>query len=453
MSAPSEEVLFGWGRANHARSLVYRPRRPEDVTAALRDARRRGLTVTHRGAGQSYGDAALNQGGAVLETTGLDRILDYDPRAGRVKAEAGVTIDRLWRQVLPDGWWPPVVPGTGRPTLGGCLAMNVHGKNHVRAGSFGEHVRSVTLLDPAGDVVELESGEPGFDRIVGAQGTSGTILAMEIDLRSVASGYLRVEARTAPSLGPALAALRELSDTHEHAVAWVDCFADGSGLGRAELHGASHLGRDHPRAGEGLTVEEQLSHGRMPGIVPVRRLAPLLRWAVDDFGIRSLNRAKYAHARLRHPSSRLEPHAAFHFLLDAVPGWNEAYGPGGLLQYQLFVPEPHAEDVFRAALRRQHGRGVVSYLGVMKRHRPDPFANDYSVDGYSLALDFPVRRGRLGDLMELLADFDRLQERVGGRVYAAKDAVSRLGRPPSGGDPDRFSSNLLRRWRRSRRGG
>jgi len=447
MSAPSREMLFGWGRANHARSLVYRPSGPDEAAEAVRDARRRGLTVAHRGAGQSYGDAALNQGGAVLQTVGLDRILHYDPEGGRIRAEAGVTVDRLWRHVVADGWWPPVVPGTSRPTLGGCLAMNVHGKNHMGAGSFAEHVRWVAVLGPDGEVEEHTRDVAGLDGVAGAQGTSGTILALEIELKRVNSGYLGVEARTAASLDATLQELDTLAGAHEHAVAWVDCFSAGDTLGRAELHAASDLDREHPRADEGLSVEEQAPDPRALGLLPRDRLASVLRLAVCDPGIRALNRAKYVHARAAHPSSHLEPRASFHFLLDYVPGWRRAYGPAGLMQYQFFVPEARAGEVFRRALQLQHERDVVSYLGVLKRHREDPFPAGYSVDGYSLALDFPVGR-RLTDLMGLLREYDRLQEWAGGRIYAAKDSMSRLGAVPPGGD-EVYSSNLLRRWKRT----
>ena len=63
------------------------------------------------------------------------------------RPEPGLTIEGLWRRTIQDGYWPAVVPGTMHPTLGGCLSMNVHGKNNYRAGPFGDHV------------VELRSGD------------------------------------------------------------------------------------------------------------------------------------------------------------------------------------------------------------------------------------------------------------------------------------------------------
>lgn len=447
---PRREVLCGWGGANRAVSWVYRPRSAEEVAEAATDARRRGLTIAHRGAGQSYGDAALNEGGAVLVLQGLDRVLEFDPEAGVVRAQAGVTIDRLWRTGIEAGWWPAVVPGTSRPTLGGCVGMNVHGKNHFRTGSFGEHLRSLTVLSPEGEVRRLTPEDPAFARQVGGQGLQGTILEVEVRLGRVGSGYLAVEARSAGGLEEAMDVLDRLAAEHEYAVAWIDCFARGGSLGRGELHGASNLPPGHPRAAEAMSVQAQVPGPRAAGVLPRRWMSAVLRLLANDPGMRALDLAKSVHARVRHPSTYLEPHARFHFLLDYVPDWKRAYGAGGLLQYQLFVPETDARAAFREALELQQRTGIVSWLGVLKRHRRDPFASNYSVDGYSLALDFPVREARLGALTDLLAAFDDLLEAAGGHVYAAKDAVSRLGRPPAASDA--YQTNLSRRWGRNRPG-
>lgn len=450
MIAPRETVLYGWGMANHARSLTYRPRTTGEVREALEDARRRSVTVAHRGAGQSYGDAALNQGGAVLLLEGLNRILGFVPSEGRIRAQAGVTIEQLWRRVVGDGWWPPVVPGTSRTTLGGCLAMNVHGKNHVQAGSFGEHVRAITVLTPELEMRRLERGDAEFAWHVGAMGLHGTILELELELTPIRSGYLEVHARAAAGLSEALALLRDLEEAHDFTVGWVDCFAGRGARGRGEVHAASYLPAGHALEDLGLSPAAQTPPERLLGIVPRRRVASLLGPVLSDPGIRSVNAAKYRIASLVRPSTYAQLHASFHFLLDYLTGWRRAYLPGGLLQYQFFVPEDEAEDVFEEALRLQRDGGPTSYLGVLKRHRVDPFPSNYSVDGYSLALDFAVRRKSVPGLMSLVRTFDSLQREAGGRVYAAKDAVSRLGALPDDIAPG-YSSNLVRRWRANAR--
>ena len=71
----------------------------------------------------------------------------------------------------------------------------------------------------------------------------------------------------------------------------------------------------------------------------------------------------------------------------------------------------------------------------MKRHTPEDSTATYCLDGYSLALDFPVGRGeRFGRLMRLCRSLDRIVHEEGGRIYAAKDSVS-VGKLPERRDP------------------
>ena len=443
---PALDVLQGWGGVHQGRSFVYRPKNIEEVGAALRDASGRGLSVAHRGSGYSYGDLAVNEGGAVIETRGLRGIVAFDPLVGEVRAYSGTTIEELWSETLGDGWWPPVVPGTMKVTLGGALAVNIHGKNHWATGCFGEHVSAVTMLGGDGELRTLTaaSDRNEFARVVGALGLSGTILDVTLRLQRVHSGLLEVETVATRSLAETLEALEAGADAWTHAVAWIDCFPRRARAGRGVLHFAVDLPADHARAGAAMAETSQGLPERVLGLVPRRHVWVALRALLHDAGIRALNVGRYATARTRLGRRSLEPHARFHFLLDSMPGWERAYHPHGLVQYQLFVPRAAASYALAEALRLQATTGAYAYLGVVKRHRADPFPNSYMMDGFSLALDFPVRPLRLDRLVRLFRSYDALLSEVGGSIYAAKDGVSR-GRLPEFRHP-LFSSNLVRRW-------
>ncbi len=448
------EMLTGWGMANRARSTVYRPLNAEEVAASITEAVEKGLSVAARGGGLSYGDAALNQGGAVLDLRGLNRILELDPHRGVVRAEAGVTIEALWASALPHGWWPAVVPGTMKATLGGCVAMNVHGKNHVGAGAVGRWVQGLGLVTGNGEERRLDRGvvaedsdvwSLGVDDVVGAQGLTGTITDVTLSLRRVHSGFLDVEGRPTSSLEETFEALDRGAREADYVVAWIDC--TGSKPGRGVIHSAWYLPPDHQLSGQAMDAEAQRLPSRLAGVLPRRHAWMALRPLTNGPGIRTLNAGKYVTARAGGVRRYRQTHAAFHFLLDYMPGWKRAYGADGLLQYQLFVPGDAARDAFAAVLAQQRSSGVRSFLGVMKRHTPEEGAAGYPLDGYSLALDFAVGRGEhYVRLMRLLRSLDQIGRDHGARVYAAKDAVS-VGRLP--GRRDRvFSSNLVRRWER-----
>jgi len=67
-------------------------------------------------------------------------------------------------------------------------------------------------------------------------------------------------------------------------------------------------------------------------------------------------------------------------------------------------------------------RGLPSFLGVTKRHRPDRFLLSHAVDGFSLALDFKITERNRARLAGMLSEFDQIVLDGGGRFYLAKNS-------------------------------
>ena len=98
------------------------------------------------GMGRSYGDVCLLKDGNLLLTTGMNRLIDFDPESGLLTAEGGVTLAQILDFSVPRGFFLPVSPGTKYVTLGGAIANDIHGKNHHVAGTFGSHVTQFELV-------------------------------------------------------------------------------------------------------------------------------------------------------------------------------------------------------------------------------------------------------------------------------------------------------------------
>lgn len=417
--------LDNFGHSIQTLAYLFRPTRVEDLADLFQRAARAGLTIALRGAGRSYGDAALNAGQVVLDLRRMNRILDWNPETGVIRVEPGVTLQQLWQYTLEDGWWPPVVSGTMAPTLGGALAMNIHGKNNWHAGTLGEHVLEFTALLPTGETVTCRPDHNAdlFYSLIGGAGLLGVFTSITLQLKRLQSGNVRVHAWATPNLKTMLADLDTFKAEHNYIVGWVDTTHPA---GRGQIHGADYLTAEaDPHPARTLRVDYQILPDTFFGLLPKSSLWLLMQFLMNNPGAAFTNTAKYLlSATLEHRQQYVQSLVAFNFLLDYVPNWERAYGRHGLIQYQTFVPLATAPDAYLAMLRLTQKRGRPAYLGVTKRHRPDQFLLTHAVNGYSFALDFKVTGGRgRAQLQSLANELNQIALQAGGRFYFAKDST------------------------------
>ncbi|MDX1413836.1 MAG: FAD-binding oxidoreductase [Candidatus Promineifilaceae bacterium] len=428
LSLENLETVSAWGGASDGVSYVYRPTTVDQLYELLILAKESGRSLGLRGGGNSYGDAALNNENILLDMRRMNRILMWDPENGIIKLEPGVTISQLWQYALEDGWWPPVVTGTSKTTIGGCVAMNVHGKNAYQVGPIGDHILDFELMLPSGEIITCSRDENRelFFAAVGGFGMLGIFTAISLQLKRVYSGLLEVQTQTQPDLEGMFTYFEEYVDQSDYIVGWIDSFTRGSALGRGDVHRANYLAPGADLApSQTLRLDNQHLTPNMFGIVPRSIIWIMMRPFMNNLGTALINMAKYQAGRLGGSKRFRQPHAAFHFLLDYVPDWKNAYGPGGLIQYQPFIPKETAHDAFADLLRLCQRRGLPNYLTVFKRHRPDEFLMTHSLDGFSLAMDFRITDDRRSRVASLARELDEIVLAAGGRFYFAKDSTLR----------------------------
>lgn len=422
------EKVEAWGRASSSVGYVFRPSVVDELAELFVVARRLGLTVGFKGGGNSYGDAFSNSEQIVLDTSRLNRILAWEPDSGRVTVEPGVTMTQLWRYVLQDGWWPPIVTGTAKTTVGGNAAMNTHGKNGWRKGTFGDHVLEFELLMPSGETIVCSREENAdiFHAAIGGAGLLGCFTSLTLQMTRIYSGLLNVEAVARPNLDGLIEYFDEHVDRSDYIVGWVDAFAKGSNIGRGEIHRADYLAEGEDRyPAQTMRLDAQGVPDTLFWFVPKSALWRFARPLTNNLGFRMVNAAKYFMAVRNEGHTYRQSHVAFHFLLDYMPNWKYSYGPDGLIQYQVFLPKETAAEGFKQIFRTCQRKGRPNYLSVLKRHRPDDFLMTYSLDGYSMAMDFKITRRNRAEIVKLTRELDGIVLEAGGRFYFAKDSTLR----------------------------
>lgn len=397
-----------WGLYPEVSGTVWSPGNEAEARQVV--IGREGLSP--RGNGRSYGDASL--GRRMLSGLALEEVFELDPEKGTLRCSAGLLLDEILLRIVPKGFFLPVTPGTRLVSLGGAIGGDIHGKNHHVDGSFSAFVEHMDVMTGDGRTITCSATENPdlFRATCGGMGLTGFILEATIRLKPITSAYIRQRSIKCADLDDLFSKFEEYKDA-TYNVAWIDLMAKGRHQGRSVL-----LLGEHADVAElkGTKAKDPLRpHGKVklkvPFFFPGFALSPftvkIFNWL---YNLKSDGSGKPSYVH----------YAPYFHPLDAVGDWNKIYGKRGFVQYQFVVPLENGRAVMGEILEVLRRNGMVSFLAVLKRFGPAaPEALlSFPTEGYTLALDIPLRKGTL----EVLDELDERVAAAGGRIYLVKDA-------------------------------
>lgn len=151
----------------------------EEVSSVMKLAWEKTIPVTVRGSGTGLVGAAVSvEGGILLETTAMNKILELDRDNLTVTVQPGVLLMELSAFAEENDFLYPPDPGEKSATIGGNISTNAGGMRAVKYGVTRDYVRGLTVVMPNGEVMKLggkiaknSSGYSLKDLVVGSEGT------------------------------------------------------------------------------------------------------------------------------------------------------------------------------------------------------------------------------------------------------------------------------------------
>lgn len=362
-----------------------------------------------RGNGRCYGDASLAP--RTLSTLRYNRILSFDRKAGIFECQSGITLDRILEVTVPAGWFLPVTPGTKFITIGGAVGSDVHGKNHHVEGSFSQHIIEMDVMVADGTVLTCSPHElPDlFEATCGGMGLTGVVMRVKFRLKKIETAYVKQKQLKARNLEEMI----HFFETYKHytySMAWLDCLTKGDQFGRGIL-----IVGEHARL-EDLDSRQRKNPLALPSKPRITFPFNLPSWALNTLTVKAFNFLYYG-KNFRKEINNVVSYEPFFYPLDAILHWNRGYGKKGFVQYQFVLPLSAKQGLIDI-LRRIGEEGMGSFLVVLKVFGRQNSMISFPREGYTLALDFPVRKG----LFEFLDELDAIVLKYGGRLYMSKDA-------------------------------
>jgi len=367
-----------------------------------------GNSILPYGCGKSYGDVCLNEGGVLIDTRAMNKLISFDPENETLCCESGVTLAALLDFLEPRGFFLAVTPGTKHITVGGAIANDVHGKNHHRKGTFGTQVIRFELVRSNGEVLicSREENSEMFAATIGGLGLTGLITWAEFNVTKVPSPYIKMDSIKFDNLEEFFQINSEADKRFDYTVSWIDCAATGSRIGRGIYTG-----------GNFTEVDTKISNHKDSGSPPN---FPFEFPFINNATVNLFNKV-YFNKQINKSETSITHYNPFFYPLDAVDGWNKAYGKNGFLQYQFLVPFGLEYDTVHKILMKVSESGLSSFLTVMKTFGDvaSPGMLSFPRPGVNLAIDFRYNGKKTLDTLDLL---DEIVRASGGSIYPAKDA-------------------------------
>ncbi|MGB9696957.1 MAG: FAD-binding oxidoreductase [Ignavibacteria bacterium] len=174
--------------------IVVKPGSVNEISYVLELANKYKIPVTPRGGGTGLSGGALpTEGGIVLSTERMNKILEIDKKNFIVVVEPGVITQTLQETLESEGLFYPVDPASrGSCFIGGNVAENSGGPRAVKYGVTKDYVLGLEVVLPNGDVVNTGSktlkNATGYNLtqlFVGSEGTLGVVTKIILRVLSI----------------------------------------------------------------------------------------------------------------------------------------------------------------------------------------------------------------------------------------------------------------------------
>ncbi len=398
------ENLSSLDRNEIEQVAVVRPDRYRDISQAIQSSE---FSIA-RGAGLSYCLASAGNNSVSVSMAAFNRVLEFSADLGEILIEAGMSIGSLQAFVAGKGFWFPVLPGYPQITIGGCVAMNVHGKSQYHSGLFGDHVAELWIVHPKHGDLRCSRTENSdlFYLTLGGFGLTGIITRVRLTLGRLKGRSIERIRKYAPSLNEAVKLMLEHKDSCDQVYSWNDLSRHGDrfGAGYVFLERFTQSGIEEPRHPQG-TAQLDTSEGPFP-----YSMIPLFLFKFIPLTYRTLEAMS--------DSKQTLDLMAGAFPLVGKESYFKVCRARNFREAQIIIPTAEWENFAKSLAQLLNKLHVIISLGSLKLFKGSKHLLNFQQEGICIAIDLPMQPNSIRFLEEL----DTLMLDAGGIPNISKDS-------------------------------
>jgi decaprenylphospho-beta-D-ribofuranose 2-oxidase len=417
----------------HAECLVAYPETEAECRESLHFSQQNKLSVCARGGGYSYGDVILNDRNLLLDTSKMDRILEFDKDNGFITVEPGARLVDILQTVLHHRYVLASLPSESTITVAGAIGTNVNGRDGWRMGNFGDQVVSLELLTASGEPIHVDRNNNAelFRAVIGGMGLLGIIVRATLKLHRIPSPFLKISRTPVHDIRDLLQHLEEVEANSDFGIIWVDTCARGGKLGRSVVHATEWVDSDatsdelkNQVAASIGRLEKRLRQAKM--VLPISKFIVTAMLEIQKVSVPMFNALYFFYSRIRHrlhSADNVESFLRYNF--DAsfiIPSAKTVCGPYGYT-IQLTIPRSEAREAMSEMLVLCQASPCFPAKLIMRIHRNDDHLISFCEDGYSLNFELHPKKRHVERMNRFVDDLVECVIRHGGKVHLAKDHI------------------------------
>jgi len=361
-----------------------------------------------KGSGTSIVASFFTKGSVVLETFTNKNVISFNIKKKEIVVSPTITLSELYEFLIPYGLYIGSVPSFPGASIGGCVAANVHGQNHIIEGCFINNIIDIVLFNQHKGIINISRNinEELFDLTVGGYGVTGVIHEVRLRLIEIKSTVLDIEIIKFNSLLEGFKIIERESLKYDYIHSWFDL----SVFDKKQHKGFISLGK-FSKKNKIVSKELQSHKGEIHNKLLINIFGTMLIKIINKF---YFYKNTYKDKKERDLYDFIFPskNNLFYFSM---------FGTRGIIEHQVLIPfnnaETYLDDLISIIL---HYKPIIS-LCHLKVFRGKSSYVRFDGNGYCLGIHlFNNNKATLA-----LQEIDKINNRYKCKVNLIKD--SRIG--------------------------
>lgn len=374
------------------------------------------------GAGLSFASPQFGEDVVSIDHTGFTQVLGYDEDTGLVEVESGCTMAHLYNYLIDKDRYIVTQPGYPSITVGGCIAVDVHGKNQMRDGNCIAQVASLKLYHPAYGFIEAspEVNKEVFELTLGGYGLTGHILSAKLKTKQVSSRKMALIKLPFDDVTLTPRMLKECARNNDFVVSWHDLTASGAAFGRGFLMMGKFFPRDeHGHDEHNQFVAKMATSWGLDANSRQWPLSPLLGGSFYSLPFTRLMNVMYGTmSRSRQDANTIAIYDCLQPMTTLREYYYKMFGRDGFHESQIIIPDEKFNSYLEEIQYAVNKFEVPVTLASGKYFSGETSLLRFNGSGVCFALNFP----RCAGGAQLLKFIDEMCIRENYLPYIVKDS-------------------------------